>query len=65
MDDSDINNTNNNRELGCYEDCLGCCGTFFGTLRAWCPCICCCCPYPFVQVPTAFTGLLEEFGKYN
>ena len=52
-------------ERSCYESILWCGGNCFGWLRAWCPCICCCCPYPFLEVKTGFTGLLEIFGKYK
>jgi len=41
------------------------CGSFFGALRAWCPCICCCCPKPFVNIETSLAGLLENFGRYK
>lgn len=36
-----------NTELTCYEKTINCCGSFWGTLRAWCPCFCFCCPYPY------------------
>jgi len=33
-----------------YEECVSCCGSFWGCFRAWCPCMCCCCPYPYFLV---------------
>lgn len=56
--------TDKNTESTCYESTLDCCGFFWGTLRAWLPCICCCAPYPYVQVNQATIGLKERFGKF-
>ncbi|KAM3137609.1 hypothetical protein pb186bvf_010223 [Paramecium bursaria] len=54
-----------NNELTCYESVLNCFGSFFGTLRAWCPCVCFCCPYPYFQIQQGQKGLLQKFGKYQ
>ncbi|CAD8168349.1 unnamed protein product [Paramecium pentaurelia] len=47
-----------------YENCLNCCGNFWGTCRAWVPC-CCCCPYPYQQISQGYVGLLQEFGRFE
>ena len=47
-----------------YEQCLGCCGGFFGFWRTWCPCVCFCCEYPYQTVNQSEYGLIQRFGKY-
>jgi regulator of protease activity HflC (stomatin/prohibitin superfamily) len=50
-------------EHKCYECCYGCLGCFFGTLRAYVPCLFCCFPNPFITVPQGQAGILSRFGK--
>ncbi|CAD8125477.1 unnamed protein product [Paramecium sonneborni] len=61
----DIIEENENQKMTCYESTLNCCGSYFGTLRAWLPCCCCCCPYPYFLITQGYKGLLQKFGKYQ
>ncbi|KRX07816.1 hypothetical protein PPERSA_07566 [Pseudocohnilembus persalinus] len=49
---------------GCYQNCLYCCGSVLGTLRACIPCICCV-DYPFLQINQGQEGIFQRFGKFT
>jgi len=51
--------------MTCYEKTVNCCGAFWGTLRAWCPCIFFMCPYPYALVRQGEKGLLQKFGRFK
>ena len=56
------------QELGdesnaCYENCLNCCGCFYGFIQTWI--CCCCCTIPYQRVQEGNVGVIQNFGKLS